>query len=520
MTARPMLPVFIFLGLGIAVYDWIDLLPLIGVAFLALGWMAAGWWFKQKWTLWLAVVCLGYVLAAHDAIRPADDISRFYLKDRDVVVQGVVISDVEVRKVFRTNKKFFYLKFEKVFTDRRWKTARGTVAVNSFHGANIRFGRRLIAAGRLHPPYDFDERSSYSEYLKRRHVERMLTIGKTDRVVIVQESVFSPVRMFFRHLHHRWGEEQKRYLSPAEAGIMTAMMTGDRSGIPPQIKQLFVETGTVHILAISGLNMAIIAGVFLFTAGLLPLGLRSRVFVCGLMVVAYALVTDAGASVVRAAIMAAVVLAGIILEREQDGLNTLALSGVAILIFQPWQIFDLGFQLTFLCVWAILAVHPLVKSHVQSLWRRWRPAKRFSQPEPAVFLDENQAGFSWADAVGISVTVWIVVAGLILYHFQIVTPVTILANLAIVPMTTGLIIAGMALAFTGVCCPWLCPAAAIYVKLILNAMIGVIHLCRRLPGACWTVEGFSIRHLAAYFLMLTVVLLLLYRLRPRRRRLI
>ncbi len=526
MTYRPMVPVFLCFSAGILLnHVWkVPLIWPLAAAVSAL--MLMIFVFPRRWMVWLVIVLAGYMIADHDARRSSDDISLIKIRNRDMAVQGVVASDVEIRRVLKTEKTIFRFKVEKVLADGRWQDVSGTVMANSFIHKPVVFGQRLILEGRLHKPFDFgdQEKSSYADYLGRRHIQFMLTSGKDDAIRVVDERVFPRWRMMFRDWHRQWPKIMDQYLLPGEAGIMTAMMTGDRSGIPPHIKRLFVETGTVHILAISGLNMAIIAGIFLFLAGLLPVGFRLRMLVCLLMVIAYAVFTDGEASIVRSAVMAVIVLAGLIFEREQDGLNTLALSAFVILVIYPWQLFDLGFQLTFLCVWTMLVVHPMFKEVCSRLIRCvgaapcGRPETgRHTRPvggqvglplrfKTEKFFIENPIGRSIADSISISTTISIVVSGMIAYHFQIITPITVLANVIIVPLTTLLIIAGMVLGISGFWFPLLAPIAAVHVKIILNMMIAVIYLLRKLPWACLYIPGFSVIYLWCYFSLLIAII--------------
>ena len=512
MTFRPMVGVFVCFSAGILLNHWLKV-PLIWPLAAAASALVLSVALRRRGMIWLVIALAGYVIADHDGRRSADDISLMKIRSRDIAVQGVVVSDVEIRHVLKTEKTIFHFQIEKVLADGQWLDRSGRVMVNSFIRRPVVFGERLILEGRLHKPFDFgdQEKSSYTDYLGRRHIRFMLTSGKDDVMRVLDECVFPPWRMMFREAHRRWPEMMEKYLLPGEAGIMTAMMTGDRSGIPPHIKQLFVETGTVHILAISGLNMAIIAGIFLFLVGLLPVGFRPRMLVCLLMVIAYAVFTDGEASIVRSAVMAVIVLAGCIFEREQDGLNTLALAAFVILVMDPWQLFDLGFQLTFLCVWTMIVVHPMFKEACSRLiyFAGAAPYKgrhgglplRF---EAEKFFNENPIGRSILDSVSISTTISIVISALIAYHFQIITPVTVLANVIIVPLTTLLIIAGMVL---GICGFWIAPLggiAAVHVKIILNMMIAVIYLLRQLPLSCVYIPSFSVMYVWVYFVLLFV----------------
>ena len=135
---------------------------------------------------------------------------------------------------------------------------------------------------------------------------------------------------------------------------MEGFLLGDRYNIPRHINELFQMAGVVHILAISGFNVGIVAyATFLFLK-MFPLGRRWHYILTILLLIAYAVLTGGQPPVVRATIMAAVFLAGFILEREPESINTLACAALLILFVNPVNLFDVGFQLSFVSVLAII----------------------------------------------------------------------------------------------------------------------------------------------------------------------
>ena len=503
MTYRPALPLVLGLIAGILIEHWMAVpLWVIGIVFGTL--IALTVWQHRAACLLLALMAVvGYVSADVQSRPYRNDIRFLPLKSRDVTLEGIVLNDVEHRSVLKTRKTVFEFKLEKIKLPSGWRDVRGIVMGNLFRPEDLRFGDRLRLTGKLHRPYDSgDSSSSYSDYLKRRGVDYLFSVKKNAEVKILQRRVFSPARMLFRDLHRSIGEMFDEYLPPQEAGIMRAMMTGDRSDIPPHVKQLFLETGTIHIVAISGLNMAVIAGMFLFIAGLLPLGLRGRMIFCAVMVIAYACITDGEASIVRAAVMACIFLLSFVLEREQDTWNTLSFSAIVILIYAPWQLFDIGFQLTYLCVAVILAVHPALAAIIEKTVAR-----------APLGLRTVLKGV--LEAAGISLAIWIFIGGLTAYYFRMVTPVTILANVPIIPLGAALVVLGMMMCLSSVMAPVLCPIWALYTHLCLNFMIWILHILRYVPAACFHLNALPIVFVVIYYSALALLVGGIYAVRRK-----
>lgn len=151
-----------------------------------------------------------------------------------------------------------------------------------------------------------------------------------------------------------------------EAAVLKALVMGDQSGIAPDTRQAFMRTGTSHILAISGLHITIVASIafalFRWLLGWIPIALRQAWTHKGAAVLTlapitlYAIIAGFSPSTQRSLIMVAVFLMALLVEREPDLLNTLALAALVILCVQPAALFSISFQLSFVAVLSIVWV--------------------------------------------------------------------------------------------------------------------------------------------------------------------
>lgn len=153
------------------------------------------------------------------------------------------------------------------------------------------------------------------------------------------------------------------------AAIATAILIGDRSHLDADVQRRLQEAGTYHVIAISGGNIAILVGLAL--GGLAWAGLRGRLAASVTIVVvgAYAFVAAGGASVARAALMAAVYLAVRLIDHRTSPANAIGLAGTALLLFNPLAVADVGFWLTFGATAAIV-----LGASIPARWRGWRRA--------------------------------------------------------------------------------------------------------------------------------------------------
>lgn len=418
-----------------------------------------------------------------------------------IYLQGVIDSAVEEKRVLRTQKTVFRLAVTHVYSSWGWQWTEGKILVNLFAPARLAYGDEVILQGKLHYPFEFDKdrKFSYRDFLARKGVRFILSAKKTAYVKVLGTGQGNWLYAHILKLRDRSEEIFFRYLSPAEAGIMQAMVVGDTSRVPARINDLYIRTGTAHILAVSGFNVGIMAAVVFLFLRLFPIGRRWQIVLTIIFLIVYAVLAGGRPPVVRATIMAVVFLISFILERETDGLNSLFLAAFLILLMDPFNIRDVGFQLSFVSVLFIIVFLPV--------WRTRCPD--ISWP----VIDQ---GFHWlSQSLLISVTAWIGVAGLIAYYFDIITPVTVLSNLVVVPLSTALVVLGVGLMFFGAW-PFLAACFAACSKFILNVMIYFIYLCDQIPWAHIYVKDISCWHVIGYYGVIAV-LAGFFVLGPRRR---
>jgi competence protein ComEC len=227
--------------------------------------------------------------------------------------------------------------------------------------------------------------------------------------------------------------------------VLASLTIGDRTSLDEEKKRLFVQTGTSHVLAISGFNVGIVSGFFfllLKTLFGLPLTYRlsgRHTRYAALLTIpfpfAFMFVAGAGVSVIRATIMLIIVMISVFLERARHTINIVALSALAILLIYPHSLFAPAFQLTFLSLFFILVFlenwYPMIAKI------KW----------PAVRWTVSAACSTAAATLG--------TAPVVIYHFYGINPFTVFHNLAAVPLIG---VAATSLSLVGMLHPVLAPA--------------------------------------------------------------
>jgi competence protein ComEC len=241
-------------------------------------------------------------------------------------------------------------------------------------------------------------------------------------------------------------------LPPVSAALLGGLLLGERTELPPDVHDAFRRAGVYHVLAVSGFNVALLAGAVwsvLRTAG----GSRRTAALSAMLaVVGFAAVVGPEPSVLRATLMAVLVLAAVVVEREASVTNSLALAALVILAARPGDLLDPGFQLSFAATAGIVAA-PLPRGLVGS-------------------------------AIGVSVAAQLAVLPITLAHFNQLSTIGIVANLAVVPLAAAATILGLVGLVTLVAAgDWLAGAAFGALWPVLLALRGAAALAAGIPWA-------------------------------------
>lgn len=228
---------------------------------------------------------------------------------------------------------------------------------------------------------------------------------------------------------------------PEVAMLIDSMVLGLRGETPPEMKELFQRTGTLHLFAVSGLNVAMLAWIAWYLLKPLRIRRAAAFFIIMPVLVAYAVVTGLSASCVRATVMAGFVLAAPLFERPAVPVNSLAASAVAILAWDTNQLFTPGFQLSFVLVLVIMGLTAPIARSMEPMVRPddFLPEELWSRGQRlgvAVWRQVSQA-------TGVTVSAWLGSFAFMAGYFHLISPVAILANAVAVPLAFCVLALGL-----------------------------------------------------------------------------
>lgn len=456
--------------------------------------------------LLLAIVCLGMVYTLDYKTLAFDHVGRlpYYLYKDPVLIEGMVVSDVEPRPFFKGKKTVFSLEVTRIKTKWGWKMKRGMILVNLFRSEDIHYGDCIRLEGKLSRPFNFsnDSHFSYRDYLYRKGIMFILSVKKQGYVEVLKQDEGHFLVDLSLQLKHRLRSILEKYLSKGEAGILQAFLLGDRYDIPKNVYDLFKLSGVAHIIAISGFNIGIVAYLIFVMLKMFPLPRPAQYVLAMGLLIFYAFLTGAQPPVVRATIMAVVFLASFLVEREPEAVNTLSVAALILLWMNPLNLSDVGFQLSFISVLSIIVLYP----KFMNVFSRWLPGVEGASEEerdPHERYGARDVIVRYLlQSVALSLSAYLGVVALVVYYFQLFTPVVIVANLVIVPIASLIIFLGMGLLMTGAIFPFLAFAFAGCISLSMNLMVAGVVFFVQVPFAYFSVKDTTVWHVIGYYVFI------------------
>lgn len=294
--------------------------------------------------------------------------------------------------------------------------------------------------------------------------------------------------------------------------LLWTMTLGWKSALTGEVSEPFMKSGTMHIFAISGLHIALIAGMLVAVLRVLRVPRGG----CGLIVIPliwfYTGVTGWQASAIRSTVMMSIVIAGWSLRRPSDLLNSLAAAALIILVCEPQQLFQASFQLSFFVVLSIALFSPVLEGY----------RKRWLQLDPLLpdklrprWQKILRSGIYWVSAsFTTSLAAWLGSIPLVAWYFHLFTPVSLLANLIVVPLSSFALAGNMASLMVGGWFPALAELFNHSAWFFMLLMIHVSEWCACLPGGCFWIGVPSALGMATYYAVLLAVMTGLLR-KPR-----
>lgn len=266
-----------------------------------------------------------------------------------------------------------------------------------------------------------------------------------------------------------------RYLPSRTAVVAQSLLLGSRVELDRELRRAFAESGTLHVLAISGMNVGLLWGWLWFVLRVLRYSPQTSLIAVLILLPGYALITDANPPVVRATIVAVVMALGQLIRRSSSQWNSLALAAILVLAWNPCDLINSGAQLSFVAVCSIL----LTTSCLKSFQIRFD-----SDDEPIGTTSLWRASLNWlfrkfVEGYIISLGVWVMTSPLIAAQHHLVSPIGFALNVLLSPLIALMFWFGYCFLLLGLVAPGIFGFLAVPFDLTLGWFLSIVQASAR-----------------------------------------
>lgn len=400
-------------------------------------------------------------------------------------VVSIPTSTLEDKTKFFINVKSVNTKHDHYLTNSRTYLTLNDIKENY---KNIKIGDDIKINAYLRIPQEATNPSqfSYRNYLKNFNVfTTAYSSNKNWEIISAPTDLKWKFIQNLNILRHKIISKHNKIIKSPNIEVLGGIVFGDDAISPPEdIKESFIHSGLMHILAASGLNVALIFGIwfFIFSKLKIPykLGITTGIF----LILAYTLMTGLGPPVLRAALMLIFGLIGKLIDRDADNIALLFLVATLILIYNPAYLFDVGFQLSFIVTLGLLSFCPIFAEKTKSI------------PQ------------SIAGAIYVPFIAQVVVAPIQMYYFNTFALYSIIANIVSLPLVSAISFLGFTSSILTIIpkCPNFIISVFDYImNPILSALIWISNFFSSLPNALLQTTQCNSFQIIIYYLTLTFI---------------
>lgn len=436
--------------------------------------------------LWILIFYAGF-FNAYFRVKTSDNLAG--KAPADAVIEGRIVS---IPNSSSAGKTKFFLQAASLNNEKISGKTLVTVSSDDNNFSEFNIGNLYKIEGKLRQPFEAGNPSQfdYGKYLRNFNTYSVFYAEKSGCSIIDEKL---PLKWTFlqklNNVRNRIINTHAKYLKSPNLEILGGIVFGDDAVAPPDyIKTTFTNSGLLHILAASGMNVAFIYGFWYFILRRLRAPFVLTVISGMGVVILYTLMTGLGPSVIRAALMLLFILAGKLIDRDAHSVALLALVGGLMLIYNPAYINDVGFQLSFLVTFGLLTTADVVM-------------KKF---EGSKLLNWFLGGIM----IPVIAQIWVIPVQM--FYFNTISTYSVLANIAIMPFLSVISFGGFVSSVIAVLPPlakWTCLCADFILKYLLDILVAISNFFANLPHSVIETPHPSVFQVLLYY---SVVMALTY----------
>lgn len=363
----------------------------------------------------------------------------------------------------------FYMDLEEILSeDNEWKSAGGKIRVQVQGrasavdaGDKVEMYCELGGFSGAQNPGGFD----FAKYLRNRRVYVGASVQSVSALKVIDKAGGAWVVRLRKRLRAFMSERLlgEGFNDERGAGLVEALVLGQRGRIDGETYEAFRKTNLAHFISLSGMHMGMLVGFLWGLSHLMQLEKRWRGVFCIVLMVLYLLVIPTRAPSLRAAIIAGVFLMAVIMRRRGNIVNSISLAAILLLLWRPCDLFNAGWQLSFVSVLAILCFQGKIEYWLIWKWGNWLGAMGERGMWGGFFAGIIKRS---GQLLSVGIAAWIGTCGIILYHFGTIALLSSVWTVLVFPLVLGVVTLG----YVQVLCSFVLPTVGIVVGIAVGAI--------------------------------------------------
>lgn len=420
---------------------------------------------------------------------PTSHIANFKnTKENETITLSGIISEIHLKDSTKTR---FILETNKIYSKNDTLPVSGDILVYLREKPiePLEIGDELLLSGRLLTPGEESNPGefNYKQYLAIHNIYKLLIVDDVYLIKVINREVnLNLISKAILNTRKYSNQNIDNYIAGDEGALLKGLVTGDRDGISEEVKDIFVKAGVMHIVAVSGLNVAyvIIAVNLLLSLFRIPKKIRYPITIVFLIL--YVIFTGHPPSIIRAAIMGIVILLSFLVQRKPNIYNSLGLSAIIILIIDSKQLFDSGFVLSYIATFSVVYFYEIINTRlIQKI--NFNTSRVLTFFKPVLLM--------------LTVTVAAQIGTVLVssYYFEKISFVSFFTNLIIVPLSNLSLALGFVQILLSTLSDFLALSVAVSNKLILSFILLFTRFASQLPYAFISAYGIDLITIIIYY---------------------
>ncbi len=419
---------------------------------------------KYKWGVILGIFVLAFCLGIfryHMVDGLAPKVFESQVGQR-VSFSGEIIDEPSIRE---NNQKFI---IEVQSGEEKTK-----ILITTSLGEDFKYGDKVNLTGKLEKPENFTtDQGKVFDYVNYLRKDGIYYVMNYVTVEVVSHDNGNFIKSALFSVKEKFLEKVNFAIAPPESLLMGGLILGEKASFSQDLRQDFINTGTIHIIALSGYNITIVAEWFMKLFSQIPYVSQGLSIGLGIFsILLFVLMTGGSSTAIRAGIMAILVLVARVTGRNYDVARALILAGVFMILINPMVlVFDVSFQLSFIATVAVIFFTPKIEKHF--LWvTDW---------------------FKLRDIISVTFAAYIFVLPFILYKMGNLSLVALPANILILPFIPFTMMLGFVTGFVGLVSYVLAVPLGFISYLFLHYELVVIKFLAHIPFASLSFPNFPL----------------------------